>query len=343
MYAILRFFLFRLDAESAHHLTFSMLRLLLAIRPMAWLLSKIYGYTHPSLERELWGLKFRNPVGLAAGFDKDALIGAGWKYLGFGFVEIGTVTPRPQAGNERPRLFRLLRDRAILNRMGFNNAGAEVIAARLQRMDRSGIVIGANIGKNKDTPNEQAAADYLACFETLYPWVDYFVVNVSSPNTPGLRELQEKGPLTALLQALQAANQQKAQPKPLLLKIAPDLSQEQLDDVLKVCRETRLNGLILSNTTLSREGLQTPALEVEHLGPGGISGAPLRARAQALAVAAARQNNGELLLIGVGGIMQPADAIARMQAGVSLLQLYSGYVYAGPALPRRICKALAGE
>lgn len=328
---LIRPLLFRLDAERAHHLTFALLRAGLRLPGAAALLGGGRAPETPDLAREVFGLRFRNPIGLAAGFDKDALLGADWRHFGFGFVEFGTVTPRPQAGNPRPRLFRLPADRAILNRMGFNNAGVEVMARRLARMgDRGDLIIGANIGKNKDTPNEQATDDYLRCFERLFDLVDYFVVNVSSPNTPGLRSLQERAPLTQLLATLQRHNQAQPQPRPLLLKIAPDLTEPQLDDILAVARDTQLDGLIATNTTIAREGLQTPAAQVEALGAGGLSGAPLTTRAGDVLHYLHRQSGGQLPLVGVGGIMDGADAARRLAAGAALVQVYSGFVYGGP-------------
>ncbi|RMG64588.1 MAG: quinone-dependent dihydroorotate dehydrogenase, partial [Bacteroidetes bacterium] len=259
-------------------------------------------------------------------------------------VEFGTVTPRPQAGNPRPRLFRLPADRAIINRMGFNNAGVEVMADRLARMgDRGDLIIGANIGKNKDTPNAQATGDYLRCFERLFDLVDYFVVNVSSPNTPGLRSLQERGPLTELLATLQRHNQAQPKARPLLLKIAPDLNEAQLDDILAVAQETRLDGLIATNTTISRAGLSSPEPQIASLGAGGLSGAPLRARAGEVLRYLASRRQGHLPLIGVGGIMDAADAQARLDAGAALVQVYSGFVYQGPDMVRHLLAGLAAR
>ncbi|WP_460503462.1 quinone-dependent dihydroorotate dehydrogenase, partial [Hymenobacter agri] len=251
--------LFNLDAERAHHLVFDNLRRAARVPGARAMLRGLYDFQHPSLAREVFGLKFPNPVGLAAGFDKNAALTDELATLGFGFVEIGTVTPRPQAGNPQPRLFRLPQDEALVNRMGFNNDGAAVVAARLARRQNRQLIIGGNIGKNKDTPNEQAADDYVAGFDALAEEVDYFVVNVSSPNTPGLRQLQEKEPLIALLQRVQERNQARAVPRPLLLKIAPDLTDSQLDDILDIARETRLSGLVATNTTISRAGLRTAA------------------------------------------------------------------------------------
>lgn len=332
-------FLFQLDAERAHHFVFDNLKRGYRMPGTAALLRRLYDFQHPSLEREVFGLKFKNPVGLAAGFDKNADLTDELAALGFGFVEIGTVTPRPQPGNPAPRLFRLPADAALINRMGFNNDGAEAVAAHL-RQRRSPMIIGGNIGKNKDTPNEQAAADYVACFDALFDVVDYFVVNVSSPNTPNLRQLQEKAPLIDLLQQVQARNQARLTPKPLLLKIAPDLTDGQLDDILLIARETKLSGLVATNTTISREGLQIAPQQVQQLGAGGLSGRPLRRRATEVIRYLHQKSNGELPIIGVGGIFSAADAQDKLAAGAALVQLYTGFIYEGPALVKRTNQAL---
>ncbi|RMG19416.1 MAG: quinone-dependent dihydroorotate dehydrogenase [Bacteroidetes bacterium] len=338
---LIRPVLFRFDPEGIHHFSFRLLQFSSKLPLLPALLRKHYGKQQPSLSRELWGLHFANPVGLAAGFDKDALLGSKWRQFGFGFVEVGTVTPRPQAGNARKRLFRLPKDRALINRMGFNNAGVEAMVARLKKMDREGIILGANIGKNKDTPNERAVEDYEYCFNELFEYVDYFVVNVSSPNTPGLRTLQEKEPLTHLLNRLQQLNRQKPSPKPLLLKIAPDLTQQQLDDIVEVARATGLSGLIATNTTIARDGLRTPASEIQAIGPGGLSGQPLKARALEVIRYLHQQSQGEIPIIGVGGIMSAQDARERLQAGAALVQVYTGFVYEGPGFVKRILTYLS--
>ncbi|SHI29543.1 dihydroorotate oxidase A [Hymenobacter daecheongensis DSM 21074] len=337
--ALLKPLLFQLDAEQAHHFVFDNLKRGLRVPGMAALLRQLYDFEHPGLMREVFGLTFRNPVGLAAGFDKNGELTDELATLGFGFVEIGTVTPRAQPGNAAPRLFRLPADEALINRMGFNNDGAAVVAQRL-RQRRSGIIIGGNIGKNKDTPNEHAAADYVACFEALYGVVDYFVVNVSSPNTPNLRALQEKEPLIRLLQQVQERNLAKAKPKPLLLKIAPDLTDGQLDDILLIARETNLSGLVATNTTISRAGLTTPAGAVTGMGAGGLSGRPLRQRATEVIRYLHRRSEGSLPIIGVGGIASAADALEKLAAGAALVQLYTGFIYEGPALVKHINQAL---
>ena len=333
--------LFNLDAERAHHLVFDNLRRAARLPGAKALLRGLYDYQHPSLAREVFGLKFPNPVGLAAGFDKNAVLTDEMATLGFGFVEIGTVTPRPQPGNPQPRLFRLPQDEALVNRMGFNNDGAAVVAARLARRQNRQLIIGGNIGKNKDTPNEQAAADYVACFEALAEVVDYFVVNVSSPNTPNLRQLQEKKPLIDLLQQVQACNQRRATPRPLLLKIAPDLTDSQLDDILEIAEETQLSGLVATNTTISRDNLRTDAAQVAALGAGGLSGRPLRARATEVIRYLHQRSHGALPIIGSGGIHSAADALEKLAAGAALVQLYTGFIYEGPGLVSQINKALA--
>lgn len=344
MYRLFKPFLFLLDPETAHRCTVALLDLAAAIPPLRRLLRYMYRVEDKRLEREVLGLKFPNPAGLAAGFDKDGKHIESLACLGFGFIEVGTVTPQPQAGNPRPRLFRLPADRALVNRMGFNNEGLEALAGRLRRLRQKGltggIIIGGNIGKNKTTPNEQAAGDYLRCFETLFPYVDYFVVNVSSPNTPGLRELQEKEPLTRLLQILQEKNRAHAQPKPLLLKIAPDLTDHQLDDIAAIVRETGLSGVIATNTTISREGLSTPAPVVEKIGAGGLSGAPLKGRSTAVIRYLREKLGPEPVIIGVGGIDSAAAAREKLEAGANLVQVYSGLVYEGPGLISRILQSL---
>jgi len=334
-------FLFNLDAERAHHLVFDNLRRAARVPGTQALLRGLYNFRHPGLEREVFGLRFPNPVGLAAGFDKNAALTDELATLGFGFVEIGTVTPRPQPGNPAPRLFRLPQDEALINRMGFNNEGAAAVAARLARRRNRQLIIGGNIGKNKDTPNEHAAADYVAGFEALAEVVDYFVVNVSSPNTPNLRQLQEKKPLIELLQQVQARNLGRAQPRPLLLKIAPDLTDSQLDDILEIARETQLSGLVATNTTISRADLSTAPGYVASLGAGGLSGRPLRARATEVIRYLHQKSDGALPIIGAGGIHSAADAQEKLDAGASLIQLYTGFIYEGPALVKRINQQLA--
>jgi dihydroorotate dehydrogenase len=334
--------LFLFDAERIHYFVCELLHLAFKIPGMPALLRKMYTYEHPSLVRQVAGLTFRNPVGLAAGFDKNAEMVDQLEALGFGFIEIGTVTPKPQPGNEKPRLFRLKADKALINRMGFNNKGAEVAAAKL-RQRKSSILVGGNIGKNKNTPNELALNDYLLCFRDLFDAVDYFVVNVSSPNTPGLRDLQEKGPLTEILLELQKRNLERAASKPIFLKIAPDLTEGQLDDIIDIVTKSGIAGVIATNTTISREGLRTTAAEIQQIGAGGLSGAPLTERATDVIRYLCEKSKNAFPVIGVGGIGSAAQALDKVAAGASLVQIYTGFIYEGPGLAARICKAMVGR
>lgn len=299
----------------------------------------MYAVKHPRLERTVFGIKFANPVGLAAGLDKDAKLFDELGIMGFGYIEIGTVTPKAQPGNDKPRLFRLRPDSALINRMGFNNQGAAAAAERLLKR-RTNVIIGGNIGKNKITPNEEATSDYEKCFETLFDVVDYFVVNVSSPNTPNLRELQDKAPLTALLSRLKELNSKKPGPKPILLKIAPDLTDSQLDDIIEIVQATKIDGVVATNTTISREGLHTPKERLDEIGMGGLSGKPLTKRATDVIRYLHTKSNGSFPIIGVGGIHSAEDALEKLDAGAALVQLYTGFIYEGPKLITRINKAL---
>ena len=304
-----------------------------------WSWRLIFKVKDTRLEREVFGLKFDNPVGLAAGFDKDAKLFDELASFGFGFIEIGTVTPLPQDGNPKPRLFRLKDDSGLINRMGFNNQGIEAVVARLRRK-KSDIIIGGNIGKNKVTPNEEAANDYAICFEKLFPYVDYFAVNVSSPNTPALRDLQEKAPLTALLNSLQELNNKKDKRKPILLKIAPDLTNEQLDDIIDIVADTKIDGVIATNTTIDRSGLKTDKNKVDAIGNGGLSGKPVGLRSTEVIKYLADKSNRAFPIIGVGGIHSAEDALKKLDAGATLLQVYTGFIYEGPSLVKRINKAI---
>lgn len=342
MYQILRKLLFTIAPERVHYLAMGWLSKAYAVAPMRWLLRSSFTFKHPELERELWGIKFPNPVGLAAGFDKDARWVDELSALGFGFVEIGTVTPKPQPGNDQPRLFRLPEDEALINRMGFNNQGAEVAAERL-RQRKTNIIIGGNIGKNKVTPNEDALSDYEECFAALYDVVDYFVVNVSSPNTPGLRELQDKEPLMKLLSRLKELNTAKGHPKPLLLKIAPDLTNNQLDDIVEIVQTTGIDGVVATNTTIDRSKLKTDKSTVENIGAGGLSGKPLRERATEVIQYLHDKSGGKFPIIAVGGIYTAADAMEKLKAGASLVQVYTGFIYEGPAIARNICKGIINQ
>lgn len=303
---------------------------------------KMYSINDQRLEREVFGIRFKNPVGLGAGFDKDAKMYKDLAYCGFGFIEIGTVTPVGQPGNDQPRLFRLPADQALINRMGFNNEGVEAAAERLRDRNKD-LIIGGNIGKNKNTSNENALDDYLKCFHALFNVVDYFVVNVSSPNTPNLRALQEKEPLTNLLSALMKENNQQSAPKPILLKIAPDLTNEQLDDIIDIVNVTKIAGVIATNTTISREGLETPKDKVEAIGMGGLSGAPVKDRSTEVIRYLAEKSGKAFPIIGIGGIHSEKDALEKLEAGADLVQLYTGFIYEGPGLVKRINKAILNK
>lgn len=283
------------------------------------------------------GLSFPGKVGLAAGFDKNALLIDEWEYFGFSFIEVGTVTPRPQSGNPKPRLFRLLKDEAIINRMGFNNDGADVIAERLSKR-KSKIIIGGNIGKNKDTPNDKAADDYLYCFKKLFPFVDFFTVNVSSPNTPGLRELQDGEMLRKILSTLQDENRKMTVQKPIFLKIAPDLTNPQLDEIISIVEETDLSGIIATNTTISREGLKSESSLINQT--GGLSGKPVKKKSDEVLVYLTSHRHKKFMLIASGGIHSSSDALDKIKAGADLVQVYTGFIYEGPGLIRRIENAL---
>jgi dihydroorotate dehydrogenase len=333
--SFIRPLLFLVDPEKIHHLVFSLLRFKGQLPGFRKLTSAIFGYSHPSLRKTILGLSFKNPVGLAAGFDKDAKIIDEMASLGFGFVEIGTLTPKAQPGNEKPRLFRLPLDKALINRMGFNNEGVRAAVDRLKNR-KSDVIVGGNIGKNKVTPNENAFDDYGYCFEALYPYVDYFVINVSSPNTPGLRELQEKEPLKKLLQHVIGLSRAKQRYKPVLLKIAPDLSNTQLDDIAEILKLTGTDGIIATNTTISRERLQTPDSTLKEIGNGGLSGKPLTERSTEVIRYLRSSLGSDYPIIAVGGIMTPHDALEKLKAGADLIQLYTGFIYEGPGLIKRI-------
>lgn len=340
MYFIFRKILFLFDAEKVHYFSTNALNFVLKLPLVKKVFKILFCFENKGLERNLLGLKFKNPIGLAAGFDKNATMFQDLEYLGFGFIEIGTVTPKPQSGNEKPRLFRLKKDEAILNRMGFNNDGLHAVKARLKNRKKNGLIIGGNIGKNKVTSNEDAILDYKIAFEELFDFVDYFVVNVSSPNTPNLRDLQEKEPLTKILAELQLLNLKMKNQKPILLKIAPDLSNEQLDDIIDIVRETKIAGVIATNTTINRAELKTNVQMVESLGAGGISGKPLTNRSTEVIRYLHEKSNAAFPIIGVGGIHSPEDAIEKLKAGASLIQLYTGFIYEGPSLIKRINKEI---
>jgi dihydroorotate dehydrogenase len=337
---IIRPILFLLDPEKVHYISFSSIKFLSKIG-LSGIFKSMFLIDDKRLERELFGLKFKNPVGLAAGFDKNAVLYNELSNFGFGFVEIGTLTPKPQEGNPKKRLFRLKADKAIINRMGFNNNGVFDAVEKLKKEHK--VLIGGNIGKNKITPNNEAIKDYLICFDALFDHVDYFVVNVSSPNTPGLRELQDKEPLMALLNELQLENSKLSKRKetlrkPILLKIAPDLTESQLLDIIEIVDKTKIDGVIATNTTISRENLKSHALLAEEA--GGLSGAPLKNRSTEVIRFLAQKSNKSFPIIGVGGIHSAEDAIEKLEAGADLIQLWTGFVYEGPGLVKKINKAI---
>ena len=336
---LIRPILFLFDAEKVHHFSFAAIRLVHKIPFAGGIIRFFYAVDHPKLAREVFGIRFPNPIGLAAGFDKDATLFQEFSNFGFGFIEIGTVTPKPQSGNPKKRLFRLQADEGIINRMGFNNLGVDAAIQRLKKNKH--IIIGGNIGKNKTTANDHATKDYLRCFDALFPFVHYFVVNVSSPNTPNLRDLQEKKPLTALLKTLQRENQIRENPKPILLKIAPDLTESQLLDIIEIVAATNIDGVIATNTTIARNDLQSDTEASNET--GGLSGKPLRNRSTEVIRFLHTKSNGSFPIIGVGGIHTPQDALDKLHAGATLLQVYTGFVYEGPAMVKRILKTILKE
>lgn len=357
MYKFLRNILFLFPAEWVHYFSMNCLRILCSISFIRNLVAaRLSPIPNENLQSEIYNLQFKNPVGLGAGFDKNARYLRELEALGFGFVEIGTVTPLPQAGNDKPRLFRLPKDQALINRMGFNNDGVKVIAGRLRQWKNressivnretahsrlmshnSRLIVGGNIGKNKITPNEDAWKDYEICFKELHHYVDYFVVNVSSPNTPGLRELQEKESLRKILRHLQMINNGKAVAKPILLKIAPDLTKEQLDDVIDLAMEIKLDGFVATNTTIDRYGLLTHNQQLSIIGAGGLSGKPLQKRSTEIVKYIFEKTKGEIPIIASGGIFTKSDAKEKFDAGASLVQVWTGFIYEGPSIVKNIC------
>lgn len=340
MYHLLKPILFKFDPENVHHFVTRNLKRFNKVPGGTALSRAVWDTNDDRLQRNVFGLTFKNPVGLAAGFDKNAELIAEMGNLGFGFIEVGTVTPMPQPGNDKPRMFRLQEDEALINRMGFNNLGVDIAAQRIAayrkglKLGEQALIIGGNIGKNKVTANEDAVSDYIKCFDKLFDVVDYFVVNVSSPNTPGLRELQEKGPLMHILNTLQHRNNKNGISRPILLKIAPDLTNEQLDDIADIVKQTGIAGIIATNTTISREGLTSPHKNET----GGLSGKPLTHRSTEVIAYLHKVSGGSFPIIGVGGIHTADDAIEKLNAGASLVQLYTGFIYEGPGLIGRICK-----
>jgi dihydroorotate dehydrogenase len=349
MYKVLRSILFCFDPEWVHYFSMNGLKILCSIPGVKKIIGKNFK-PEGNFQFSIFNFQFSNRVGLGAGFDKNAKYLNELEALGFGFVEIGTVTPLPQAGNDKPRLFRLPKDKALINRMGFNNDGVEVILKRLQAWktrneqqktrNQKHLIIGGNIGKNKITPNEEAWKDYEKCFLALHEYVDYFVVNVSSPNTPGLRELQEKEALHKILTNLQNLNTKLLNPKPILLKIAPDLTTEQIDDVIELALEIKLDGFVASNTTISRSQLQTTNHQLQTIGAGGLSGLPVKTRSTEIVKYIHQKTGGQIPIIASGGIFTGADAKEKIDAGASLVQVWTGFIYEGPGIVKKICKAL---
>ncbi|MEO6455171.1 MAG: quinone-dependent dihydroorotate dehydrogenase [Ginsengibacter sp.] len=354
MYKWLRNILFLFDAEQVHHFSMNALRLICKVGFLRRIIKKIY---QPKIVSTVaFGLTFKNPVGLAAGFDKNALYLSELEPLGFGFIEVGTVTPLPQKGNEKPRLFRLPKDKALINRMGFNNDGVRIVAERLRKwktktnnqqimnnpvaIGYQRVIVGGNIGKNKITANEDAWKDYEICFRELFDCVDYFAVNVSSPNTPGLRELQQKDSLKKILSNLQLVNQQNEFPKPILLKIAPDLAKNEIDDIIELAIEIKLNGIVVANTTTVRDDLKTDSRAINKAGAGGLSGKPLYERSKNLIQYITDKTRGKITIIGSGGIFTGNDAKKMRETGATLLQLWTGFIYEGPAIVKKICNTL---
>jgi dihydroorotate dehydrogenase len=339
--SLIKPFFFRYEPEKAHHLTMSLFDFVLSLPFGKWIFKQLFVLKNPKLEKQVLGLTFPNPVGLAAGFDKDGKYFETLPYLGFGFIEIGTVTPKPQTGNPQPRLFRLPEHEALINRMGFNNEGVDRLADKLKSRSKTGlmksIIIGGNIGKNKMTTNEDAYLDYQISFEKLFDHVDYFVVNVSSPNTPDLRALQDKEPLKQLLQHLQYLNLKKTKPKPILLKIAPDLNKTQLDDILEIVDSIKLAGIVATNTTISRDLVKTDPLSKE---AGGLSGKPVKDPATEVIRYLRQKGHKDLVIIGVGGIHSAESALEKIEAGANLIQIYTGLIYEGPSLIKKINQSL---
>ncbi|MHB8260427.1 MAG: quinone-dependent dihydroorotate dehydrogenase [Bacteroidia bacterium] len=336
-------FLFLFNPERAHHITFSFIKFYFSLPFIKQLVSAVFAVKSTKLVRHVAGLRFPNAVGLAAGLDKNALLVDELACLGFGAIEVGTVTPKPQPGNDKPRLFRLSKDQALINRMGFNNDGASAAALRLAKRKNKEIIIGGNIGKNKLTPNENATQDYVLCFHALFDVVDYFVVNVSSPNTPNLRELQEKAPLTNLLSTLQTENTKKKTPKPIFLKIAPDLTDTQLQDIVEIIIETNISGVIATNTTIARDNLKSQVSYLKSIGAGGLSGKPLTTRSTEVIKFLRSKLDKHIAIIGVGGIHSAQDALDKLNAGADLIQLYTGFIYEGAALIKEINKRVLAE
>ena len=342
MYKLLRNILFWFDAEKVHYFSMNLLKFFCKFSFIKRILKKIFTPTGGNLSRNFFGLTFSNPVGLGAGFDKNARYLPELWVLGFGFVEIGTITPLPQEGNPKPRLFRLPKDKAIINRMGFNNEGAAIVAERVKRFRETGIrlVIGGNISKNKNTPNENAWKDYETCFTILHEYVDYFVVNVSSPNTPGLRELQQKDSLRKILSNLQQLNSSKKIKRPLLLKISPDLLPNEVDDIIDLAIEIKLDGLVATNTTIRRNNLISAGNKIVKSGAGGLSGRPLAKESTRITRYIFEKTNGTIPVMSSGGIFTGGDAREKFEAGAGLIQVWTGFIFEGPSIVKKICYSL---
>ena len=333
---LLKPILFLFDPELIHHISFFIIKIFVNIPGVKYLTKKNFSITSKSLEREVFGIKFPNPVGLAAGFDKNAELFSELSSFGFGFIEIGTVTPQPQPGNKKKRIFRLNKDQSLINRLGFNNKGVTYIKNNLKNKGK--IIIGANIGKNKNTPNVKAIDDYLSCFNNLYDCVDYFVINISSPNTPNLRDLQDKKPLTTLVRKLNLHRNKKKKRKPILLKISPDLSKNKLLDIISVVQKEHLDGVIATNTTVTRENLESEQKLTSE--SGGLSGKKLTSKSNEVIRFIHEKSNGSFPIIGVGGIFSPADVIEKLKSGASLVQVYTGFIYEGPNIVKKINREL---
>ena len=337
--SIIRSFQFKFDPEAVHYFTFGLIKIFFKIPFLARLVRSLSHVNHPNLERELFGLKFKNPVGLAAGFDKNALLYNELAHFGFGFIEVGTVTPKAQDGNPKKRLFRLKADNGLINRMGFNNAGLEALIARLKK-NKNKVIVGGNIGKNNHTSADQYTEDYAQCFKALHPYVDYFVLNVSCPNVGSHAKLTDKDYLTELITEIKRLNSEFDIQKPILLKIAPDLNQLQLDEIITLVSETKIAGVIACNTSISRVGLKTPETVLETIGMGGLSGQPIKSKSTEVIRYLSQKSQKAFSIIGVGGIHSAQDALEKIEAGADLVQIYTGFVYEGPALIKRINKAL---
>ncbi|PCH76296.1 MAG: dihydroorotate dehydrogenase (quinone) [Flavobacteriaceae bacterium] len=337
--AIIRPLFFLFDPEKIHHFTFANIRILCKIPGVGFIFRKIYLLEDPKLERKLFGLTFKNPVGLAAGFDKNAVLFNELANFGFGFIEIGTVTPVAQEGNPKKRIFRLIEDNALINRMGFNNGGVLAAVEKLKHNNNS-VLIGGNIGKNTTSTSDQYASDYTICFNALHPYVDYFVVNVSCPNVGSMAKLQDKDFLLDLLSQIQLANRKFDTYKPVLLKIAPDLNHNQLDEIIELIAETKLDGVIASNTSTDRSALKTSTTRLEEIGNGGLSGKPVGDVSTETIKYLAQKSKKAFPIIGVGGIHSEQDALDKLAAGADLVQIYTGFIYEGPGLIKRINKAI---